>query len=218
MIRTQLTDIIIVLDRSGSMASVRDATIDAFNGYVRSQQDGPGNVQLSLIQFDDQYEPVMTCVPIAKVRDLDTRTYQPRGCTALLDAIGRTIVSTGKRLRKMRENERPDKVLFVVQTDGFENASKQFKPHQISEMIAEQRDKYSWQFVFLGANQDAIMSAARFGIPAAAALSYGGTQAGTMAAFNALGARTRAYREAQSPEEVMNACMFQEHERRQAKD
>ena len=218
MPRAQSTEIIIVLDRSGSMASVQESTIQAFNQYVQSQRDGIGELKLSLVQFDDQYEPVLTSVPIAEVRDLDKNSYQPRGSTALMDAIGRTIVSTATRLRNRRESKRPEKVLFVIQTDGFENASREFRPHQINEMIAEQRLKYGWQFVFLGANQDAIMSASQFGIPATASLSYNGSNSGTMAAFDILGARTRAYREANDASEINNACTFTEDERGRAMD
>jgi hypothetical protein len=213
-----LTDIVIVLDRSGSMDSVRDATIEAFNSYVKSQQQGEGKAQLSLIQFDDQYETPLACVPIASVPRLNHSTYEPRGSTALFDAIGRTIVATGARLAAMSDPERPSKVLFVIQTDGYENASQEFHAHQIQEMIAHQRDKYGWQFVFLGANQDAIMSAAQFGIPAASSLSYGATAKGTMAAFDILGARTRAYRAASTSADAVQAWTFSDEERRRAED
>jgi len=166
-----LTDITIVSDRSGSMNSVRDATIEAFNGYVSSQQQCAGQAQLTLVQFDDQYETPLSCVPIARTPSLNHPSYEPRGSTALFDAIGRTLVVTGARLNAMPATQRPSKVLLVIQTDGYENASREFRAQQIQEMIAHQRDKYGWQFVFLGANQDAIMSAAKFGIPAASALS-----------------------------------------------
>lgn len=217
MTNASLTDLTIVLDRSGSMAAVREATIEAFNGYVRSQQTGSGTVQLSLVQFDDQYEPVLTCQPIDRVKDLTNATYQPRGSTALLDAVGRTIVETGRRLKSLPAAQRPGKVLFVIQTDGFENASREYQAKQINAMIAEQRDRYAWQFVFLGANQDAITSAAQFGIAAGASLSYGGTSRGTMAAFDVLGERTRAFREATIPPGKCPKWEFTEEQRGRAK-
>ena len=141
-----LTDITIVLDRSGSMASVKDATIEAFNGFLHSQKTGDGTAHLSLVQFDDQYEPLLNAVPIAQVSDLTPATYQPRGSTALLDAIGRTIIESGQRLSRMPEPQRPGSVLFVIQTDGFENAWHNFRLDQINALIAEQRQKYSWEF------------------------------------------------------------------------
>lgn len=210
-----LTEIVIVLDRSGSMESLKLATIEAFNAYVNSQRQGPGTAQLSLVQFDDQYEPVMTGVPIAQVAALTPLTYQPRGSTALFDAIGRTISETGWRFSRLPESQRPGTVLFVIQTDGYENSSRQYTSAQINAMIAEQRDKYSWQFVFLGANQDAICSAAQFGIGASSALTYGANHAGTMAAFAGLAKQTTRHREARANGQTA-AWAFEETERQQA--
>jgi hypothetical protein len=149
---------------------------------------------------------------------LNHHTYEPRGSTALFDAIGRTLVATGARLNAMPATQRPGKVLFVIQTDGYENASREFRAQQIQEMIAHQRDKYGWQFVFLGANQDAIMSAAQFGIPPGSALSYGATANGTMAAFDILGARTQAYRAASTLADAAKAWVFSDEERHRATD
>jgi von Willebrand factor type A domain len=209
----ELTDIVIVLDRSGSMESVRDATIEAFNAYVSSQLSGPGEARLTLIQFDDRYEPVCHNVPISNVPKLDRERYQPRGSTALYDAVGKTISDIGLRYSQMLESRRPDKVLFVIQTDGMENASTKYTGKQINDMIAIQRDQYSWQFVFLGANQDAIATGARFGIAAGASLGYGANNAGTKAAFDVLGRHTMKYRQARNAE--TEAWAFAETDRRQ---
>lgn len=194
MTRKDLTEIIVVLDRSGSMDRVREATIEAFNGYVASQSSGEGEILFTLIQFDHEYEAVMTGEPIRGVAPLTSAKYIPRGSTALYDAIGRAIKETGERYSQLLEEERPGCVIFVVQTDGFENSSRVYSSAQINAMISEQCHRYSWQFVFLGANQDAIASAGQVGIAADAALSYDANAACTQAAFKALAECTSEFR------------------------
>lgn len=187
MTRADLTDITLVLDRSGSMQSIKQATIEAFNGFLSSQKSGAGIAQMTLVQFDDQYEIVYQTMPIHQARELTEQSYQPRASTALLDAMGRTIVATGERLRKLPEDQRPGMVIFVTLTDGYENASQEYTLQRVNELIREQRDKYSWQFIFLGANQDAIATAAQMGVDAAQAMTFSASESGTrgaMAAFN----------------------------------
>ncbi len=216
MPNSNLTEIVIVLDRSGSMVSVQDATIGAFNRYVQSQTEGPGEVRLTLIQFDDQYEAVFSAVPIQRIPQLDAKTYQPRGTTALFDAIGKTIFDTGRRYHRLAERERPANVLFVIQTDGLENASTHYSSKQINDMIAVQRTQYSWQFVFLGANQDAIASGAKFGIDAGASLGYGANDACTMAAFDVLGQHTAKFRHSRGNPSSPAGWNFADADRRRA--
>ncbi len=198
MPRFDLTDVTLVLDRSGSMSSVKAATIEAFNSFVQSQCHGDGVAHLSLVQFDDQYEPQYLARPVQKAPRLTDRTYQPRGSTALLDAMGRTIVATGQRLSSMREHKRPGTVIFVTLTDGFENASREYTLDRINSMIREQREKYSWQFVFLGANQDAIATAAQMGVGADQAMTFAASAVGTMGCFNALGSKLNRVRKARA--------------------
>jgi hypothetical protein len=213
MARPDLTDITLVLDRSGSMASVKDATIEAFNGFLQSQRGGAGTAQMTLVQFDDQYEPLYTARPLVAAPLLNDQTFVPRGCTALLDAMGRTIVCTGKRLREMPEADRPGTVLFVTLTDGLENASREYTLEKINAMIAEQRDKYSWQFIFLAANQDAIAAAARMGIGAAQALTYSHSTAGIQGCLNAFGGKLHALRKRMFDGEPEQELEFDEADR-----
>lgn len=180
------TDITVILDRSGSMNSTRDDAMHGFNALVADQKTAPGEAWLSLVQFDDRYEVNYTETPMSEVPDLTAATYVPRGSTALLDAIGRTIDATGQRLAARPERARPDKVIVVTITDGQENASTKFTGAAVSEKIAQQRDVYKWEFIFVGSNQDAIMSAAKMNIPAASALSYAPSPQGTRAAFGAV--------------------------------
>lgn len=195
MPRIDTTDITIILDRSGSMQSVADDTIGGFNRFVSDQRTGHGEATLTLAQFDDRYETVFTALPIARVKPLTATTFVPRGSTALLDAIGVTIDRTGARLAAMNESDRPETVMIVIITDGYENASSQYTVARINEMIAHQRDVFSWQFVYLGANQDAIATAAQMGMAGGAALTYAATPIGTERAFSSVSRRTHAKRQ-----------------------
>jgi hypothetical protein len=188
------TDISIVLDRSGSMQLVKDDTIGGFNQFLQDQKNAPGLATISLHQFDDRYETVYAAIIISDAQPLTDQTFIPRGSTALLDAIGRTINETGKRLGTMDESDRPAKIVFVILTDGHENASREFTLGQIHQMIQHQRENYKWEFVFLGANQDAISTAGQMGISMANALSYAANSAGTKAAFGATSRNLVSYR------------------------
>ena len=189
--RNDLTDITVVLDRSGSMASVADDTRGGFDTFVADQKKAPGEAVLTLVQFDDTYEFVYTA---KNIRDIGKLEFLPRGSTALLDAIGRAINETGDRLKRMDEKFRPGKVVFVILTDGQENASHEFTKAKINEMISHQRNQYKWEFVFLGANQDAIQEAHALGISTLNAMNYAHTGKGMNAAFTATSANLTAVR------------------------
>jgi hypothetical protein len=161
-----------VLDRSGSMASIAEDVIGGLNTFIREQAQVEGEAWFTLVQFDDRYEVVHAHVPVQQVPPVTDRTYVPRGSTALLDAIGRTIVDTGVRLAMLPEGDRPQAIVFAVQTDGYENASREFTREQIFEMIRHQEEKYAWQFVFLAADQNAIEEGGKLGFASAAALDY----------------------------------------------
>lgn len=188
------TDITIILDRSGSMESVKSDTIGGFNSFLNSQQQNETEASLSLVQFDDQYETLYIDKDIKQADKLTSNTFQPRGSTALFDAIGQTINSVGQRLAELAESERPDKVLLVIMTDGFENASREFSAEKISEMIKHQRNVYSWEFMFIGANQDAVLSANQIGIPTAASITYAANSAGTNLVFEQMAQKISDYR------------------------
>lgn len=167
--RTDLTDVTVVLDRSGSMRSCKDEAENGVNHFVDEQRKHPGDCTFSLVQFDTEYEFVHRGVKIA---DVPKFVLVPRGMTALLDAVGRAINETGARLAAMNENDRPGLVVFVIVTDGAENSSHEFKKPQIKELIERQQKDYQWQFTFLGANQDAFGEAQALGIAAAGVANY----------------------------------------------
>ena len=163
------TDITVVLDRSGSMHFCREEAENGVNIFIKEQQKIEGVCVFSLVQFDTKYEFIHKGIPIEKV---PTFKLVPGGMTALLDAVGRAINETGERLAKMEKIDRPGLVIFLIVTDGRENASKEFKKNQIKGMIEHQQSEYKWQFTFLGANQDAFAEAQGLGIPKAAAAFY----------------------------------------------
>lgn len=189
-----LTDITVVLDRSGSMAAVRDDTIGGFNSFLEEQKAVPGSARVSLVQFDDRYEVLYENRSVQDAPMLSAKTFVPRGSTALRDAIGRTINATGARLTALPEAERPGKVLLIVMTDGEENASREFSGGQILDMITHQREKYQWEVVFIGANQDAVATGASYGIPQSNALNFAATPAGTRRMNAALSQATASFR------------------------
>lgn len=158
------TEIIYILDRSGSMHSLQEAAISAFNNFVYEQCSVPGTAHLTLVQFDDRYEVPIKSRQVDAVPLLSTRTYIPRGTTALLDAIGRSIHDTEHRIFRLSEKKRPSKVILCIFTDGMENASIEFTHSSISKLIEKKRAKYGWEFLFLGANQDAIQTASSLSI------------------------------------------------------
>jgi hypothetical protein len=199
--RDELTQIALILDRSGSMGSIAGATVEGVNAFVAEQQKAPGEALLYFVQFDDVYERVYDgsiqnapLLTLAKTLNVREHRFQPRGWTALLDAIGTTLDDVGKRLGEMPEAERPGKVVVVIMTDGMENKSKKFTRDRIAEMIALQRDVYKWQFQFLGANQDAIQEAAKYNIPAANAVSFASTATGTGNVIRAMSINLTNYR------------------------
>jgi hypothetical protein len=154
-----LTEIAYILDRSGSMQCMQEPAITAFNDFLKAQLDVPGEARLTLVQFDDAYEVPIAARYLKDVPLLTAATYTPRGSTALLDAIGRTIEETDRRVEAMAESARPGKVILAIFTDGFENASSRFTSASISDLIRRYRDERGWEFLFLAANQDAIASA-----------------------------------------------------------
>ena len=168
----QLTEIVCVIDKSGSMQSIASVAIEGFNALLLEQQDLPGFAKLTLVLFDDTYDVVYSGLDIKKAKPLNEKTYIPDGSTALLDAIGKTIEDLGKRLSDAEEIDRPGKVIFAILTDGYENSSQEFNYKQIATMIKHQKNIYNWNFLFLAANQDAVASAANLSIKAENAIDF----------------------------------------------
>jgi hypothetical protein len=174
---SNLTEIIFLLDRSGSMGGLESDTIGGFNAFIDNQRKLEGKTLVTGVLFDDQYEVVWNGAEAEKVK-LTAEKYYVRGCTALLDAVGKTILDVGYRLSKTSEDNRPGKVIFVITTDGFENASREFTYDKVKELIKHQQEKYCWEFIFLGANIDAEREADNLGIHSENAFSFEASEVG----------------------------------------
>ena len=162
----ELTELVFVLDRSGSMSGMERAVIDGFNRLLEKQRSAPGRAVVSAELFDDRFDVVYDREELERVRPLTEREYYTRGCTALLDAVGRAIRHIARKQREARPAERPGHTLFVINTDGYENASREFTRERIREMVREEEGKYGWEFLFLGANIDSYGEAGMLGIRA----------------------------------------------------
>lgn len=172
-----LTDITVVLDRSGSMQKCRADAEGGVNAFIADQKNKPGECNFTMVEFDSKYNFVHKGVPIQTVPKY---TLIPGGWTALLDAVGRAIDETGERLAKLSEDQRPGLVVFVIVTDGEENASREYTRQQIKEKIEHQQSAYNWQFTFLGANQDAFAAGRSMGVQGQAVAQYSVNNAQSM--------------------------------------
>lgn len=178
------TELVFILDRSGSMQGLENDTIGGFNATIAKQRHEPGRAVVSTVLFDDAQDVVHNRVALQRVAPLTHSQYQVRGCTALLDAVGRAIRHIN-RMQKTQAAGRPDKTIFVITTDGMENASREFTLNQVRELIEKRQRKNGWEFLFLGANIDAISTAADMGIRADRASNYMHDACGTALSYDA---------------------------------
>ncbi len=189
------THLVVVLDRSGSMWPVKSDAVKGFNNFINEQKIIRGKATVTFVQFDHEFEMLYDFKPIEVVPLLTVGSYQPRGSTALLDAIGRTIISVGHRLAEMPERCRPSRVIFAIITDGQENSSVEFHRSHIFDMISHQETKYNWQFLFLSSSKEAITDAIRlYGIPWAHTHSFYHSGEGVRNGFAAMSECVTAYR------------------------
>ncbi len=182
-----LTEIVFILDRSGSMAGLENDTIGGFNAMVEKQKKEPGEAVLSAVMFSDDSTVIYDRADIRNVEPMTDRQYFVGGCTALLDAIGGAVHHIGYVHKYAREEDRPGKTIFVITTDGMENASRFYSYKEVQRMVKHEQEKYGWEFLFLGANMDAISAARSFGIREDRAVRYACDGAGTSLNFKVAG-------------------------------
>lgn len=178
-----LTEIVSIIDRSGSMQSVKQDAIGGFNSFVEEQIKVDGDAHITVVLFNHEYHVLHSGVPLTADIQLNSDNYTPAGTTALLDAVGRTIDDVGVRLSKTPEDKRPGLVIVAILTDGLENASKDYGRQRIFDMIEHQQNQYSWEFIFLAANQDAIATARTLNISSKNAVAFQADSAGTSKVF-----------------------------------
>ena len=186
---------VLIIDRSGSMVATRADAQEGVRFFTRDQATLPGRATMTLVQFDDDYEVVHDFAPLSAA---ESYALVPRNMTALLDACGKAITSTGERLAALPEHERPGKVIVLITTDGQENASHEYTRQQVRDLITQQQRDYGWQFSYVGANVDAFAEAGGLGIARGSTLSYASTSRGTQSSYSAASASTRRYVSGQS--------------------
>ena len=170
--KNNTTELVFILDRSGSMSGFERDTIGGFNSILDKQKKTDGKCYVSTVLFDDKYELLHDRLDIGEVKPMTTDDYSVRGCTALLDAVGRTIRHIANIHRYARPEDVPEKTLFVITTDGYENASRHYSSDEVKRMVEHEKEKYSWEFLFLGADIDAVETAGRIGIDSSRAANY----------------------------------------------
>ncbi len=203
--RKDLTEVVFILDRSGSMRGLESDTIGGFNSMIEKQTKEEGEALISTVLFDDVSEVLYDRVPVNKVEPMNDRQYYVRGCTALLDAVGDAIHHISNVHKYAREEDRPEKTLFIITTDGMENASRRYSYDKVKKMVEEAKKKHGWEFLFLGANIDAIEVAGRFGIDADRSLNYECDSVGTELNFRAMASAVSAVRRSKTKFELDEA-------------
>lgn len=190
-----LTELVFILDRSGSMAGLEGDTIGGFNAMIEKQKKAAGEAYVSTVLFDNESVVIHDRVDVMKVKPLTEEEYSVRGCTALLDAIGKAIHHIGNVHKYAREEDRPEHTLFVITTDGMENASQRYNVQHVKQKIERQKSKYGWEFIFLGANIDAVETAKHFGIEKNRAVSYRSDHLGTRLNYEVINEAVSCMRE-----------------------
>jgi len=201
--RENLTEIVFILDRSGSMSGLESDTIGGFNSMIAKQQKEEGEAIVSTVLFDDETDVIHDRVAIGEVKKLTEEDYYVRGCTALLDAVGGAIHHIGNVHKYAREEDRPAKTLFVITTDGLENASRHYSFKDVKKLIKRQQEKYNWEFLFLGANIDAIEVAGNMGISRDRAANYNCDEIGTALNYQVLEAAVTRVRKCKAADMAM---------------
>ena len=184
--KKNLTEIVFILDRSGSMAGLEKDTIGGFNAMIEKQKAEKGEAYISTVLFDNESVVIHDRISLDRIPKLTEKEYYVRGCTALLDAVGGAIHHIANVHKYAREEDRPEKTLFVITTDGMENASRRYTYDKVKQMISRQKEMFGWEFLFLGANIDAAREAARFGIGADRAANYHADHQGTAVIYDAV--------------------------------
>ena len=190
-----LVEMVFILDRSGSMRGLEADTVGGFNSLIEKQKQAPGEALVSLVLFDDQFEVVHHRRVIASIEPLTKETYYVRGSTALVDAVGRGIEKIKHVHRQLGNDNTPEKTMFIITTDGQENASKQFNSHQLRRLVSEQQEKFGWEFLFLGANIDAFTTAMNLGIKRDRAANFEASEEGIKKKFFAVNESITRFRD-----------------------
>ncbi len=215
--KNNLTELVLILDRSGSMQGLEGDTIGGFNSMLEKQKGEPGEALVSTVLFDDETQVLHDRVKLREVKPMTRKEYYVRGCTALLDAIGGAIHHIGNIHKYAREEDVPERTLFVITTDGMENASRRYTAQRVKEMIRRQKEKYGWEFLFLGANIDAVETAGHLGIAPDRAVKYHCDSEGTRLNYEVVGQAVAAVRCSVPLDEHWKDAIEEDFQKRQKK-
>ena len=202
-----LTEIVFILDRSGSMSGLEADTIGGFNSLIAKQKKEEGEAYISTVLFDDESEVIYDRVSLDEIKPMTDEEYYVRGCTALLDAVGNAIKHIENIHKYARDEDRPEKTLFVITTDGQENSSREYSYRKVKKMVEKQKKEYGWEFLFLGANIDAAAEAEKFGIARDRAVKYHSDKEGTAVNYRALSRAVSSVRQCEDVDELSEALM-----------
>lgn len=197
--KRNVTELVMILDRSGSMAGLEADTIGGYNSMLQKQREAGGEVLVSTVLFDDRCEVLHDRIHVEEMEPMTDREYYVRGSTALLDAVGKTIRHIGNIHKNSRPQDRPGKTIIVITTDGMENASREYSYSRVKMMVERQKKRFGWEFLFLGANMDAIGTAENFGILSDRAVNFLSDSKGTELNFRVLAETVRAMRAHEAP-------------------
>jgi uncharacterized protein YegL len=184
--KNNITELVFILDRSGSMAGLESDTIGGFNAMIEKQKKQNGECYVSTVLFDNESEVIHDRVKLSEIKPMTDRDYTVRGCTALIDAIGGAIHHIGNIHKYARPEDVPENTMFIITTDGMENASRKYSGNRVRAMIERQKEKYGWEFIFVAANIDAVETAKSFGISEDRAVNYHADKQGTACVYNAV--------------------------------
>ena len=217
-IMKETMEIVFILDRSGSMAGLEQDTIDGFNGLIEKQKQEASSARVSLILFDDRTEVILDRVPIEDIGSLSEEEYYVRGSTALWDAVGRSVLHIARVHQKMKAENRPEKTLFIITTDGMENSSVEYSLDQVKQLIERQKERDHWEFLFLGANIDAVQTAGSMGIGASRAVNFHADKPGMRKNFGILAKAMKLYEESEELDENWAEDIRKDFESRKQED
>ena len=217
-IMKETMEIVFILDRSGSMAVLEQDTIGGFNGLIEKQKQEASSARVSLILFDDRTEVILDRVPIEDIGSLSEEEYYVRGSTALWDAVGRSVLHIARVHQKMKAENRPEKTLFIITTDGMENSSVEYSLDQVKQLIERQKERDHWEFLFLGANIDAVQTAGSMGIGASRAVNFHADKPGMRKNFGILAKAMKLYEESEELDENWAEDIRKDFESRKQED
>lgn len=209
-----LTELVFILDRSGSMSGLEGDTIGGFNAMIEKQKKEEGEVLVSTVLFDNESEVIHDRVKLSEIPKMTEKDYYVRGCTALIDAIGCAIHHIGNIHKYARKEDVPAHTMFVITTDGQENASHIYSSDKVKKMVKQQQEKYGWEFLFIGANIDAVETASNFGIHKSRAVNYNADKEGTRVLYDTICAPIMAMRKNQAISDDWGARIEEDHNNR----